>query len=169
VSTPRLTTTSYVVLGLVKSCQPATPYDLKQAAQISVFHFWAVPHTQIYTECQRLAELGLLSERQEESGRRRRVYRLTAAGQKALDAWLAEPPTGLYELRDPGLLKLFFGAAPTALAQPQLEAHRERLAAYEALMKSGDELAEGVRLALEAGIGHERDYLRFWSRMAKRG
>jgi DNA-binding PadR family transcriptional regulator len=168
VSTPRLTTTSYVVLGLVESCQPATPYDLKQAAQVSVFHFWSVPHTQIYTESRRLAELGLLSERQEAGGRRRRVYRLMAAGQKALDAWRAEPPEGLYELRDPGLVKLFFGADPNALAAGQLDAHRERLRLYEGMMEAGGQLPEGMRLALEAGIGHERDFLRFWERMAKR-
>ena len=29
-------------------------------------------------------------------------------------------------------------------------------------------MPEGVRLALEAGIGHEREYVRFWSRLAKR-
>lgn len=167
-STRRLTTTSYAVLGLVESCQPATPYDLKQAAQVSVFHFWSIPHTVIYSESRRLAEQGLLSERQEEEGRRRRVYRITAAGKKALDAWIAEPPEGLYELRDPGLLKLFFGADPKRLATGQLEAHGERLRLYEEMMKAGDELPEGMRLALEAGIGHERDFLVFWKRMAKR-
>jgi hypothetical protein len=26
---------------------------------------------------------------------------------------------------------------------------------------------EGVRLALEAGIGHEREWTRFWARVAK--
>jgi DNA-binding PadR family transcriptional regulator len=168
VSTPRLTTTSYVVLGLVDTCQPATPYDLKQAAQVSVFHFWSIPHTVIYSESRRLAEQGLLSERQEEGGRRRRVYRITATGKKALDAWIAEPPDGLYELRDPGLLKLFFGADPKKLAAGQLHAHRERLRLYEGMMQAGAELPEGMRLALEAGIGHERDFLRFWERMGKR-
>jgi len=96
VAEPRLTTTSYIVLGLVEACEPATPYDLKQAAQDSVFHFWTIPHTQVYSESRRLAELGLLSERQEEGGRRRRVYRLLAAGRTALGAWRAEPPVGLY-------------------------------------------------------------------------
>src|SRR6266480_4282632 len=109
-STAKLTETSYAVLGLLEYCEPATPYQLKQIAQQSVFHFWTIPHTQLYTECARLAEAGLLDERREETGRRRRVYRLSAAGRRALREWRADPNTDLYELRDPGLLKLFCGA-----------------------------------------------------------
>src|SRR6202166_3023959 len=75
-SSPRLTETSYIVLGLIEQIGPATPYDLKRVAQLSTVNFWSVPHTQLYTECARLAEEGLLTERREESGRRRRVYRL---------------------------------------------------------------------------------------------
>src|SRR5829696_6256812 len=117
VTTPRLTDTSYAVLGLLDLCGPATPYQLKQLAQVSIFHFWAIPHTQIYTECARLAEAGLLDERREEGGRRRRIYQPSPAGRKALREWRADPETDLYELRDPGLLKLFGGADPATLAR----------------------------------------------------
>ena len=85
--------TSYAVLGLLDLFEPATPYQLKQIAQVSIFHFWSIPHTQLYTECARLAEAGLLDERREEGGRRRRIYRLSAAGRKALRAWRADPDT----------------------------------------------------------------------------
>jgi DNA-binding PadR family transcriptional regulator len=163
-SSVRLSETSYAVLALVELLEPATPYQLKQAAQVSILHFWSIPHTQIYTECARLAEAGLLSERREETGRRRRVYRLTAQGRKALDAWRTDPETQLYEHRDPGLLKLFCGAEPAAVAQTQLERHRQRLRSYEEL-SSGAEMTEGMRLALESGIGHEREYVRFWTRV----
>src|SRR3954452_1622993 len=101
----RLTSTSYVVLGLIEQMQPASPYDLKQAAAQGVGQFWSLPHTQLYSECGRLAEAGLLSERREESGRRRRLYRLTKAGSRALDRWREEPTSELYELRAAGLLK----------------------------------------------------------------
>src|SRR3954452_1242255 len=107
VTAPRLTDTSYAVLALVDACEPATPYQLKQLAQVSIFHFWAIPHTQIYTECARLAEAGLLDERREESGRRRRIYPLSAEGRKKLDEWRSAPEADLYEIFDPGLLKLF--------------------------------------------------------------
>jgi PadR family transcriptional regulator, regulatory protein AphA len=166
-ATPRLSNTSYAVLGLLDLFEPATPYQLKQIAQVSIFHFWSIPHTQLYTECARLAEAGLLDERREESGRRRRVYRLSAAGRRGLREWRADPNTDLYELRDPGLLKLFCGADPASLAEKQLERHERRLHSYEELLEQTD-MAEGIRLALESGIGHEREYVRFWSRLRER-
>jgi PadR family transcriptional regulator AphA len=168
VSSVRLSTTSYAVLGLLEQCQPATPYQLKQAAQISIFHFWTIPHTQLYTECARLAGAGLLAEEREEGGRRRRIYRLTDPGLKELDQWRASPETELYELRDPGLLKLFCGADPEVVARRQLDRHEERLALYEQLAAGQEALPEGVRLALEAGMGHEHEYVRFWSGLVDR-
>jgi DNA-binding PadR family transcriptional regulator len=168
-SSPRLTETSYIVLGLLEQAQPATPYDLKRLAQISTMNFWSVPHTQLYSECARLARAGLLSEQRERDGRRRRTYRLTAAGTRALDDWRAQPTESLEEVRDPGLLKLFFGADPAALAEGQLRAHRDQLRAYDQLHRqAGAQMPDGMRLALEAGIGHEREFIRFWSRIARR-
>ncbi|MGH2925695.1 MAG: PadR family transcriptional regulator [Solirubrobacterales bacterium] len=161
---PRLTDTSHAVLGLLDGCGPSTPYRLKQIAQAGMFHIWSIPHTQLYTECARLAEAGLLTERREEGGRRRRVYSLSSSGRKALERWLADPRADLYELRDPGLLKLSFGADPAALAETQLEHHRARLAAYEEIL-GVREMPDSTRLPIEAGIGHEREYIRFWSRL----
>lgn len=164
VSTVRLSETSYAVLGLVERLEPTTPYQLKQVAQVSILHFWSIPHTQLYTECARLAQAGLLSERREKTGRRRRLYRLAAAGRKALEEWRADPNTELYELRDPGLLKLFCGADPGAIAPVQLQRHQQRLDLYEQLARRG-EMTTGMRLALDAGLGHEREYVRFWKRV----
>jgi DNA-binding PadR family transcriptional regulator len=165
-SSVRLSNTSYAVLGLVEQCQPATPYQLKQVAQVSIFHFWTIPHTQLYTECARLAEAGLLAEDREETGRRRRLYRLTDAGQETLNEWRSTPDSDIYELRDPGLLKLFMGADPAAIAPRQLEWHQQRLALYEQLASSAAGMLDGPRLALESGISHEREYVRFWSELA---
>ena len=165
----RLTPTSYVVLGLIEQMQPASPYDLKLAAAMGVGQFWSLPHTQLYSECGRLAEAGYLSERREESGRRRRIYRLTRTGQDALERWRAEPTGDLYELRDAGLLKLYFGADPKKLAPRQLEAHRAKLEEYEAQLEQCRSVGvpTGVLQAIEAGIGHEREYVRFWSKLQK--
>ena len=155
-SSVKLTDTSYAVLGLIDQWGPSTPYQLKSVAAVSVFHFWSIPHTQIYTECRKLAEAGFLKEQREESGRRRRTYRLTPKGRRALAEWRGDPNAELYELRDPGLLKLFAGADPAALAETQLEAHERRLRSYEALRDAMPDMAEGMRLSLEAGIGHAR-------------
>jgi PadR family transcriptional regulator, regulatory protein AphA len=162
----RLTQTSYVVLGLVDACQPATPYDLKRFAEISVFNFWTVPHTQIYAESARLAQAGLLDEQREKTGRRRRIYRLTDAGRAELENWRREPAFAGFDLRDVGLVKLFFGADPRKLAETELEGHRAKLAAYEDLAAQELPMTEGQRLALEGGIGHEREYVRFWAALA---
>jgi PadR family transcriptional regulator, regulatory protein AphA len=164
---PRLTETSYIVLGLLEQLEPATPYDLKQVAQLSTSNFWSVPHTQLYTECARLAGEGLLDERQEQTGRRRRIYRLTKRGRQALDSWRGEPSSDLYELRDAATLKLFFGGDPAMLAATQLEAHRGRLKAYEQLRGEIPNAPRGQLLALDCGIGHEREFIRFWSRLAE--
>jgi DNA-binding PadR family transcriptional regulator len=164
VPSPRLNDTSYAVLGLLDQIEPATPYQLKRIAQVSIFQFWSIPHTQLYTECARLTEAGLLDERREENGRRRRVYRLSSAGRKALREWRSDPKADLYELRDPGLLKLFCGADPAPLAEAQLERHERRLHSYQERLEQTD-ISEGRRLVLEAGIGHEREYVRFWSRV----
>ena len=161
----RLTPTSYVVLGLIELMQPATPYDLKRAAAEGISNLWALPHTQLYSECGRLAAAGLLSEEREDDGRRRRLFSLTDEGRDALEAWRLDPETPAYELRDAGLVKLFCGADPERLAETQIEAHASRLRQW---VEMRDALAEndgprGVRLALESGIGHEREYVRFWT------
>ncbi|HEY1834163.1 MAG TPA: PadR family transcriptional regulator [Solirubrobacteraceae bacterium] len=166
-ATPRLTDTSYVVLGLVEHMAPVTPYALKQMAAISTTNFWSVPHTQIYTECSRLAEAGLLSEEREQTGRRRRIYRLTEAGGRALERWRSDPSPQGFELRDVATLKLFFGADPKLLAESQVRAHTTRLENYEQIHAAGAGSPPGWRRALEAGIGHEREFIRFWTRLAE--
>lgn len=70
-STPKLTPTSYVVLGMVSMRGPSTSYDLKRAVNRSVGYFWPFPHAQLYSEPKRLVDLGLLEVHQEEAGRRR--------------------------------------------------------------------------------------------------
>lgn len=155
------------MLGLVEMCQPATPYDIKRAAEVSTANFWTVAHTQLYSECARLASEGLLNEQQEQSGRRRKIYRLTDAGLAALDAWRSEPAGQSIELRDPGILKLGFGADPKLLAGAELAIHEKQLATY--LEYAKNDMPAGMRLALECGIGHERQYVRYWKKLLADG
>jgi len=161
----RLSPTSYIVLALIDRAGEATPYDLKQAVELTLGNFWSVPHAQIYAEPERLSEGGYLSERREQRGRRRRYYKLTARGEEALADWLAEPTAEMAKLRDPGLLKLFFGSNPERLAQAQLSTHRQRLDELETLaeaMERQPEVSRGFRLTVQAGLGHEREWVRFW-------
>ena len=96
-----------VILGLLRA-RPLSGYDIKRIVDHSTRFFWAASYGQIYPELRRLEADGLVeSESRPAGGRPRTLYRLTDAGRQALDEWLRAPGAG-YELRDLGLLKLFF-------------------------------------------------------------
>jgi PadR family transcriptional regulator, regulatory protein AphA len=159
----RLGAVSYVVLGFVDWAGEATPYRLKQLVAGSVGNFWTVQHAQLYTEPERLAKAGYLTERRERGGRRRKLYTTTDRGRQALAEWRAEPTGAIPELRAPALLKLFFGADPATVAGPQIEAQRAKLAEYEAIRGSmPDSVPAGPRLALDAGIASTRQQIEWW-------
>lgn len=169
----RLGTTSYVVLGIVTLRGPSTSYDLKRFVDVTLGHFWSFAHSQLYAEPDRLARAGLLTADREESGRRRRTYAITPAGREALDAWLSEPSPGNPELRDLGLVKLFFTEiadedAFEALVLEQAAIHRNMLARYESLWRRYGGRPECARrtLPLEAGLRVERILLEFWEALA---
>jgi PadR family transcriptional regulator AphA len=142
-SRPDLTPVSYVVLGLVARDGPSTPYALKAAVGRGIAHFWQFPHSQIYAETERLARLGLLAEEREQTGRRRRSYRITPAGRAALAAWLAEPAEEPPQFRSLGLLKLFFAqhAGPSEIA----ELARAQAALYRDYVELTDAITERLQ------------------------
>ncbi|MDX6685484.1 MAG: hypothetical protein QOF86_1612 [Baekduia sp.] len=165
----KLSPTSYIVLGLLATAPEAelTPYDLKQRMAVSVDNFWSTPHAQVYREPERLAAGGLVTERREETGRRRRFYAITEAGRAALEAWSHEAPDEAPELRDAGVLKLFFGADPAVVAAHQLVVHQAKLAEYEELRdRLGDQMPAAQRRALEFGIAWERSTIALWEAQA---
>jgi PadR family transcriptional regulator AphA len=163
-----LTPTSIIVLGMLEF-GAATPYDLKARVAASIGNFWSVPHSALYAEPERLMKAGLVAERREDGGRRRREFSLTDAGRAALDEWRADPAAGQVELRNPALLKLFFGADPARLAATELERHRAKLAHYEAIKADDDGRGpRGPFLALEAGLRHEREWIAYWEELSER-
>jgi DNA-binding PadR family transcriptional regulator len=171
-SNRELTPVSYLVLGLV-ACGAATSYELKLKVAGSVGFMWSFPHSALYAEPARLAGLGLLAEEREEHGRRRRLYAITDAGHAELERWLREPTSQPPQLRDLGLLKLFFSnltseADVRALAEAQAVAHRERLALYEAI-EAGipDDPEDPFPFAtLRMGLMCERAFVAFWDEIA---
>lgn len=165
----KLSPTSYLVLGMVASNGPCTPYELKRLVAQTVGNFWTFPHSQLYAEPVRLATAGLLSEERERGGRNRRHYEITEAGRAALRTWLAEPTAQLAEVRDMGMLKLFFSdlGSPddvAALARAQSAAHRERLRTYETLATDLRGLAGNAlrQRPLQMGLIFERASVDFW-------
>jgi DNA-binding PadR family transcriptional regulator len=121
-----LSPTAYVILGMLNG-SPKSGYEIKAAVDDSTRFFWAASYGQIYPELRRLVDGGLIEgTAAPRDGRKRTVYKLTATGRKELRAWLREPPQ-TYEMRDEGLLKLFFAAVlPAKDAVNTLEAMRER-------------------------------------------
>src|SRR5438477_5551708 len=103
-----LNSTSYVILGML-SLRPMSGYDIKQVADASVRHFWAISYGQIYPELKNLVDAGLVSSEDTSVGdRRRTVYSLTKSGSEALGAWAAMTHAVPVEIRDEMLLRLFF-------------------------------------------------------------
>jgi PadR family transcriptional regulator AphA len=122
----QLNPTAYVILGMLRT-GPKSGYEIKALVDGSTRFFWAASYGQIYPELRRLAGQGLVEgTAAPRDGRKRTVYRITAAGRRELRDWLRRPPA-TFESRDEGLLKLFFaGALPPEDAVNTLAAMRER-------------------------------------------
>jgi PadR family transcriptional regulator AphA len=170
----QLNPVSCLVLGLIGLRGHSTPYDLKKAISRSVSYFWPFPHSQLYGEPERLVEAGLLSRKSEESGRRRKLYRLTRKGDAALKQWLKTPPGVFFEMRDMAVLQLFFSEFTSeqnlvALAKDQARVARERLATYAQIEQTYlPRMGRNRRMMpLYLGIRMAKVYLEFWDDIAK--
>jgi DNA-binding PadR family transcriptional regulator len=120
-----LSPTAYVILGMI-SREARSGYEIKAAVDSSTRFFWAASYGQIYPELKRLSEAGLVEGVDAPRGERKRtVYAITEAGMAALTDWLRQPPQ-TSEMREEGLLKLFFaGVLPPQDALATLRAMRE--------------------------------------------
>ncbi len=126
--------TAYVILGFVRN-EPRSGYEIKALVDNSTRFFWAASYGQIYPELKRLSEAGLIvGSDTPTGGRKRTVYEITADGEEELRSWLRQRPQ-TFEMRDEGLLKLFFAdALPREETVEILRAMRaERLAVNERL------------------------------------
>lgn len=160
-TTSALPVHTYVVLGMVR-LGARTGYEIKQEVDRSIRFFWTISQAQIYPSLERLEGDGLITGRDEPAGRRRRrVFEITDAGRTALRAWLANDQAIPFELRDVGLLKLFFADASQAteagdLLQAIRRRSRQRVAVLTAIRPAADELrGQGnvyPLLTLEIGI-----------------
>jgi DNA-binding PadR family transcriptional regulator len=152
-----LSATAYVVLGMV-SREARSGYEIKAIVDNSTRFFWAASYGQIYPELKRLSEAGLVEGRDaSQGGRKRTVYAITADGEAELKDWLRRPPEAA-EMREEGLLKLFFsGLLKPAEAVETLRAmRRTRLELGERLrsMQSEKEAIDDPYppMVLRAGI-----------------
>jgi DNA-binding PadR family transcriptional regulator len=137
-----LSATAYVILGMIRS-QPRSGYEIKAAVDGTTRFFWAASYGQIYPELKRLSEAGLVVGIDSPTGgRRRTVYEITADGEEELKAWLRQPPR-TFEMREEGLLKLFFAnALPRDEAVEILRAMRAHRLAVNRELRAIEPVAE---------------------------
>lgn len=158
---PKLTTTQHLILTTIAWRGPCTPYELKDYFQRIVRLLLEVPHTLLYTEPPKLAELGLVTEEREDGGRRRKTYTITDAGLDVVRDWLATLPEREPSTDDEAIMKLTYSffSTPDAvreLARHQVAMYEARIAGLEEALPTSDHdahrrryLRTGARLALE--------------------
>jgi DNA-binding PadR family transcriptional regulator len=138
----QLSATAYVILGMIRR-EPRSGYEIKAAVDNTTRFFWAASYGQIYPELKRLSEAGLIAGADSPTGgRRRTVYEITADGEEELRGWLRQPPE-VYEMREEGLLKLFFAAAlPPEEAVEVVRAMRAHRLQTAAQLRAMEPMAE---------------------------
>jgi DNA-binding PadR family transcriptional regulator len=167
-----LSPTAYVILGMV-SREPRSGYEIKAAVDGSTRFFWAASYGQIYPELKRLSEAGLVEGVDSPRGERKRtVYAITADGEAELREWLRRPPETA-EMREEGLLKLFFSellepeeaAATLRAMREQRLALVERLRGMEPMTLEKDPFS---LMVLQGGIEFNEWFADWCERMEKR-
>jgi DNA-binding PadR family transcriptional regulator len=107
----KLKPTSYLMLGMLR-LGARSGYAIKRTADLSTKYFWPTSLAQVYPELARLEDAGLVSRSDDPRGARTRsAYKLTEDGEAALLEWLNSPRQAPVQVRDEGLLRLFFADA----------------------------------------------------------
>jgi DNA-binding PadR family transcriptional regulator len=138
-----------------------TGYEIKQFVDKTTRHFWAASYGQIYPELKRLEDQGLVTSTPDPSGgRARTVFELTPAGRDALHGWLATEDLIASELRDEGMLKLFFSDALPERRIDTIRALRRQAERKLAQLETLEEMAArgptGPYLTLQLGLTSTR-------------
>ncbi len=127
---PQLRATSWAVLGLLSFDEELSGYDVKKWADWSLrFFYWAPSYSQIYGELHKLEDLGLVTSRivDKNDVRGKRLYRITAEGERAVTAWANESPAEPAVLKHGVMLRMWLGhTADPAKLREVLVAHREQ-------------------------------------------
>jgi len=153
-STQQMTTTSYAILGLL-AVRSWTTHELVQQVDRSLRRLWPRAQSKLYEEPKKLVALGYARAADDPVGRRRRTrYTITAAGRRALAAWVAEPGDGP-NLEFEQLVKIHFadsGSKADIVANLEaartwvLQQNQENLAAARAYLAGESQFPERAAL-----------------------
>jgi DNA-binding PadR family transcriptional regulator len=114
---------------------------------------WSVRRALVYRTAELLIDAGLAERAGVEPGSRgspRTLLRASAAGRRAVAAWLAEPVAHVRELRSALLLKLLFDDRGSLDARPLLAAQLTGLAPTVAALEAPAERDHGFEATLRA-------------------
>ncbi len=146
--TAQLTTTEAALLALLAIEGERSGYDLAKLVRKAIGHVWNPARSQLYAVLPRLERDGLARSRAVAQASRpdKRVYRITKAGRRALDEWLARVESG-----DPAVfhLKAFVGGL---MPRETLIAH------YEQFRDDSAEQLEDLRAIEPTNTGEGHDY-----------
>jgi len=125
----RTATTAHALLGLLALRPEWSTWDLTKQLRRNMRFFWPRAESQIYEEAKSLVARGWARDRRSFTGERpRTTYAITAAGRRALGAWLSSSPKPTSLECEP-LLRVFladFGSAEqvhAALDQMRADGH----------------------------------------------
>ncbi len=132
VTAPTLSAREWAVLGAVSE-GPTHGFAVARllAEDAPVGRVWTVRRQDVYQALEKLAQLGLISERSTEPGDRgptRTILATTPAGKRFLRRWLTEPVDHVRDVRSLLLLKLLLLDRAGGDSGPLIEAQRARLA-----------------------------------------
>jgi DNA-binding PadR family transcriptional regulator len=172
----------HALLGIL-TVKPMTGYELKQFFDSSVQHFWNAELSQIYPTLKHLEEQGWVEKHVEvqESRPNKKVYEITTGGRDEFARWVRHPMPAS-DMRDPFLIKVFFGAElpvedMLVILRRQLEEEQKVLAFSETVLR--ERIREGVQtlcsprhglfwtLTLEMANAYRRAYIEWCERSMK--
>jgi DNA-binding PadR family transcriptional regulator len=158
----------YALLALLSEGE-AHGYQLLKLFTQRLGPFWHPNIGQVYQLLHELERRGLVVRRDQRAGTRlRRIFRVTARGERALRTWLARRPGWPPPLRDEILVRLLATErlGPEALldqlARQEAEYRRYLDILNEELVRSGAAIAR--QLAHEAAVGQAEAHLRWLGR-----
>lgn len=114
----------YALLAILR-VGPQSGYELQKQFSLSVGHVWHAPDSQIYPELRKMAAEGLVETEDQTRGERgmRRLYHVTAAGDRAFLDWM-NGPLDYQRFRDPAHLRAaYLESAEPPAAREFLRAH----------------------------------------------
>ena len=160
--TTNISTLGYALMGLIHQ-KPSSGYDLRKTFTETAMGSFSNSPGAIYPALERLEKRGSIKGNVEDGAglRRRRVYQLTASGEREFKQWLAQPVTRDEIVRGLGELMLRFAFMERALggkaAIAFLRKLRVELRAYvpglkQFLQENGPRMPLSGMLALDSGI-----------------